>query len=165
MRSALLSKPCASSSDLPQVPILELILTFFPQFRGFERGYVRGSFARGTADFQSDIYLLCEVLPQSFASFISQAHSCIKSQHSAVADTLLDTIANDFGGISFIYMLEVDGNFFQLDLYVTYQGRPWSEKVAFLYRPHEEIVDQQLKQMRDVKPSVGDMSLELKSWM
>ncbi|KAF2807445.1 uncharacterized protein BDZ99DRAFT_523062 [Mytilinidion resinicola] len=79
-------------------------------------------------------------------------------------------------------MLEVDGILFQLDLYVTCQGRPWGEacgtyrreifrrdyqeddaekQVTLLYRLHEGIVEQQIQRMRDVEPSVGETLLEL----
>jgi hypothetical protein len=45
-----------------------------------------------------------------------------------IVDRLVDTIVKDFGGIGYIYLLEASGRIYQLDLYVTRQGRPWGSK-------------------------------------
>jgi predicted nucleotidyltransferase len=141
VRSMLFSKPHALTSDLPQLRILEQILAIFQQYPGFGKAFVRGSLARGNADLYSDIDLLCEVLPQNFASFIEQADTGIKNHHNAIADGLVDTVVKDFGGIGYIYLLETGGRLYQLDLYITCQGRPWRSetyKREIFRRIHKE---------------------------
>jgi predicted nucleotidyltransferase len=172
--------PQASRSDLPQIRILEQILATFQKCPGFEKAFVRGSLARGNADLYSDIDLLCEVSPQDFGSFIDQADSGIKNHHNAVADGLVDAVVKDFGGIGYIYLLEASGRIYQLDLYVTCQGRPWGSQTyrreifrrihkendmekheSLLYRLHGVKVDHQIQRLQNVEPSVGQTLVEL----
>lgn len=134
----------------------------------------------GTADPHSDIDLLCEVLPQDFASFIAWADAEIKVRHNALADGLVDTVVKDFGGIGYIYMIEDGGLLYQLDLYVSCLGRPWGsgtyrrevfrrihseadapKRQALLYRLHKATVQEEIQRLQDVEPSVGLTLLEL----
>lgn len=174
------ARPHTAPRDLPQLRMLEQILESLQQFPGLEKAYVRGSLARGNADLHSDIDLLCEVLPQHFASFLAQADTSIKRDHNSVAEGLVDTIVKDFGGIGYIYLLEAEGRLYQLDFYVTCQGRPWGSETyrreilcrnaqddtgakyqSLLYRLHSETVDQQIHRLQNIESSVGQTLSEL----
>lgn len=96
----------------------------------------------------------------------TQANISMRNHRNAVADVLVDDIVKDFGGVGFIYLLEVGGNLDQLDLYVSCEGRPWGSETyrreilrkdhttsamskkhdpAALYRLYSKANDQQIQ--------------------
>ena len=183
-RGKLFSNPHPSTSNLPQLSIFRQILRTCRQYSGLKQAYVRGSLARGDGDPHSDIDLLCVVAPQEFASFIKQVDAGIKEQHNPIAEEWVDTIVKDFGGVGFVYLLETDKGLYQLDLYVACQGHPSLDYLnrvphkqeifrrnskadgaqrrdALYYRLHSEMIEQQIRRINGVEPSVSRTLTEL----
>ncbi|KAF2108908.1 hypothetical protein BDV96DRAFT_503933 [Lophiotrema nucula] len=176
--------PHASVSSLAQSSILLEVLQVCRQYHGLEKAYVRGSLARGDADRHSDIDLLCVVAPEHFASFIQQVDDGIKQKYDAAADSWVDTIVKDFGGVGFVYLLQTNKGLYQLDLYVACQGHPSlqnlddvpakqlvfckhgkdksNSRVEFShFRLHSEAVLQDIRRINDVESSVSPTITEL----
>ena len=184
MRGLLFSNPHASKSDLPHFRIFKQILQTCRLYPGLERAYVRGSLARGDADPYSDIDLLCIVAPEQFASFIRQVDAGIKERHNPLGDAWVDTIVKDFGGVGFVYLLQTDNGLYQLDLYVACRGHPSLTNLnrvphkqeifrhdrnegdnqnldTMHYRLHSEMVDQEIRRINSIEPSVSRTLTEL----
>ena len=185
MRGTLFLNPHALASDLPQFDFFQQVLRTCCQYPGLEQAYVCGSLARGDCNPHSDIDLLCVVVPQEFASFVKQVDAGIKENHNPVAEGWVDTIVKGFGGIGFVYLLETDKGLYQLDLYVTCQGHPSLEYLnrvphkqeifrlnckegcgnqhrdALLYHLHSGMIEQQIREINGVEPSICRTLTEL----
>lgn len=184
MRGLLFSNPHASKSDLPQFSIFKQVLQTCRLYTGLERVYVRGSLARGDADPYSDIDLLCVVAPEQFASFIKQIDTGIKERHNPLGDAWVDTIVKGFGGVGFVYLLQTDQGLYQLDLYVACRGHPSLDHLnrvphkqeifrhdrnegdnqhfdTMHYRLHSEMVEQEIRRINSIEPSVFRTLTEL----
>lgn len=184
MRGLLFANPHASKSDLPQFSIFKQILQTCRLYPGLERAYVRGSLARGDADPYSDIDLLCIVAPEQFASFIKQIDTGIKERHNPLGDAWVDTIVKGFGGVGFVYLLQTDKGVYQLDLYVACRGHPSLDYLNRVphkqeifrhdrnegenpqldtvhYRLHSETVEQEIRRINSIEPSVSRTLAEL----
>jgi len=109
----------------------------------------------------------------------------IKENHNPVAEGWVDTIVKDFGGVDFVYLLETDKGMYQLDLYVACLGHPSLEYLnrvphkqeifrlnrreghgnqrhdALLYRLHSKTVEQQIRKINGVEPSICRTLTEL----
>ncbi|KAK4692243.1 hypothetical protein P7C71_g4921, partial [Lecanoromycetidae sp. Uapishka_2] len=184
MRGLLFSNPHASKSDLPQFSMFKQILQTCRLYPGLERVYVRGSLARGDADPFSDIDLLCIVAPEEFASFIKRIDTGLKERHSPLGEAWVDTIVKDFGGVGFVYLLQTDKGLYQLDLYVACRGHPSLDHLnrvphkqeifrhdrtegdnrhsdTLHYRLHSDMVEQEIRRINSIEPSVSRTLTEL----
>jgi hypothetical protein len=181
MRGTLFSNPHASTSDLLQFSIFQQVLRTCRPYPELEQACVRGSLARGDVDPNSDIDLLCVVAPQEFASFAKQVDVGIKEPHNPVAEGWVDTIVKDFGGVG---LLETGTGLYELDLYIACQGHPSLDYLnrvphkqeifrqnrkggsnqrcdALHYRLHSETVEQHIRCINEVEPSVSRTLTEI----
>ena len=117
---------------LAQFKVLNEVLETCRDIPGLEGAYIRGSLARGDADPFSDIDLLCVVSPEQYRAFIEKADALVTEKHDAILPGWADTIVKDFGGVGHVYLVEREGELFQLDLYIACQGHPGLKRLESL---------------------------------
>jgi hypothetical protein len=103
---------------------------------------LRGSLARGAQDFESDIDLVAAVAEQEFEAALHDLSGALPQSLQGRLPPWLDGIVTDFGGLGFVYLVQVDEQKWgQVDIYLLPHGRKKrlldNEFVLSLRRGHD----------------------------
>jgi len=102
----------------PQFEILERLVAVFSASPSFVKAYVRGSIANRNFDRASDVDFVAVFDDQAFVVMIQLAENILRAHFNVILPPWLDTIVPNFGGTGFVYLVEVDGELFSIDLYL-----------------------------------------------
>ena len=100
-----------------QFELLDNILEVFSDSSNIESAHVRGSLARNDYDRASDVDLVIVVKPDFFVEVVESADVIMRENFGCLFEGWLDRIVPDFGGIGFVYLINREGTFHQIDLY------------------------------------------------
>jgi predicted nucleotidyltransferase len=85
---------------------------------------LRGSLARGAQDLESDIDLVAAVAEAEFETALNDLSGVLPRSLQGRMPPWLDDIVTDFGGLGFVYLVQVDEKKWgQVDIYLLPQGR------------------------------------------
>lgn len=116
--------PAHDNGLLLQYALLENVLENCRSIEGFDSAYLRGSLSRGDADDMSDIDFLCVVSPEHYTNYIECVNKVIHEKYNVIGEPWADPIVKDFGGMGFVYLIQIDDQIHQLDLYISALGSP-----------------------------------------
>lgn len=145
LHNDLLSHGCTSQLDLVQK-----LGSVFTEIKHVIHVGVRGSLAKQTADFLSDIDMYVVTTNNGFAPLLESVSEIIKScTNSMTEQGWIDRFVPNFGGLGFVFMIQdKKGNLIQQDLYVLPEKN--AEKIIefpekrVLYEERELLYEMQL---------------------
>lgn len=105
---------------LPQMRLLNELISIFSNDRRVDQIIVRGSFAKKTYDELSDVDLLLVIDDSHFNEMLTGIDFIVSENLSSINKKgWVDSFVADFGGLGLIYLLNFDDAIIQLDLYLT----------------------------------------------
>lgn len=116
---------------------------------------LRGSLARGQEDAVSDLDVVVTVDASDFADSVRDLARGLPLETGARMAPWVDGLVRDFGGLGFVYLLEVSpGRWGQIDVYVL----PHDHRMGLL--GHGPVLTMWSRQCATTRPSAGDLDVD-----